>query len=63
MTQSSCKRDTKSRSHLGMKLAPVRVFPCKHHLIATCYNKRWICAKSAPFHFTSVIFSGMQLLE
>ena len=25
MTQSSCKRDTKSKSHLGMKLAPVRV--------------------------------------
>ena len=32
MTQSSCKRDTKSRSHPGVKLAPVRVFPCKHPL-------------------------------
>ena len=31
-TQSSCKRDTKSKSHLGMKLAPVRVFSCKHPL-------------------------------
>ena len=29
MTQSSCKRDTKSKSHPGMKLAPVRVFSCK----------------------------------
>ena len=25
MTQSSCKRDTESKSHRGMKLAPVRV--------------------------------------
>ena len=32
MTQSSCKRDTKSKSHPGMKLAPVRVFSCKHPL-------------------------------
>ena len=30
MTQLSCKRDTKSKSHPRMKLAPVRVFPCKH---------------------------------
>ena len=32
MTQSLCKRDTKSKSHPGMKLAPVRVFSCKHPL-------------------------------
>ena len=32
MAQSSCKRDTKSKSHPGMKLAPVRVFSCKHPL-------------------------------
>ena len=32
MTQSSCKRDTKSKSRPGMKLAPVQVFSCKHHL-------------------------------
>ena len=32
MTQSSCKRDTKSKSHPGMKLAPVRLFSCKHPL-------------------------------
>ena len=32
MTQSSCIRDTKSKSHLGMKLAPVRVFSCKRPL-------------------------------
>ena len=25
MTQSSCKRDTKSKSNVGMKLAPLRV--------------------------------------
>ena len=30
ITQSSCKRGTKSKSHVGMKLAPVRVFSCKH---------------------------------
>ena len=29
MTQSSCKRVTKSRSHPGMKLTPVRVFSRK----------------------------------
>ena len=34
MTQSSCKRDTKSKSHPGAKLAPVRVFSCKHPLIS-----------------------------
>ena len=32
MTKSSCKRDTKSKSHPGMKLAPVRVFSCKRPL-------------------------------
>ena len=32
MTQLSCKHDTKSKSHPGMKLAPVRVFSCKHPL-------------------------------
>ena len=32
MTQSSCKRDTKSKSHPSVKLARVRVFPCKHPL-------------------------------
>ena len=32
VTQSSCKHDTKSKSHPGMKLAPVRVFSCKHPL-------------------------------
>ena len=30
MIQSSCKRDTKSQSYRGMKLAPVRIFSCKH---------------------------------
>ena len=33
MTQLSCKRDTKSKSHPGVKLAPVRVFSCKLPLI------------------------------
>ena len=33
MTQSSCKRDTKSKSHPSVRLAPVRVFSCKHPLI------------------------------
>ena len=32
MTESTCKHDTKSRSHVGMKLASVRVFSCKHPL-------------------------------
>ena len=32
MSQSSCKPETKSKSHPGMKLAPVRVFSCKHPL-------------------------------
>ena len=30
MAQSSCKRDSKSKSHPSMKLAPVWVFSCKH---------------------------------
>ena len=37
MAQSSCKRDTKSKSHPGMKLALVRVFSCKQqksHLLS-----------------------------
>ena len=32
MTQLSCKRDTTSKGHPGMKLAPMRVFSCKHPL-------------------------------
>ena len=32
MSQSSCKRDKKSKSHPGMKFTPVRVFSCKHPL-------------------------------
>ena len=32
MTQSSGKRDTKTKSHPSVKLAPVRVFSCKHPL-------------------------------
>ena len=32
MTRSSCKCDTKSKSHPSVKLAPVRVFSCKHPL-------------------------------
>ena len=37
MTQSSCKCDRKSKSHPGMKLAPMRVFSCKHPLRAKCW--------------------------
>ena len=33
MIQSSCKHDTKSKSHPSVKLAPVRVFSCKHPLM------------------------------
>ena len=32
MTQALCKRDTKWKSHPGMKLALVRVFSCKNPL-------------------------------
>ena len=38
MTQSSCKRDTKSKSYLSMKLASVRVFSCKHPLTEGFHN-------------------------
>ena len=41
MTQSSCKRDTKSESHPGMKLATVRVFSCKHPLTDKAYEKEY----------------------
>ena len=37
MTQSSCKCNTKSKSYLGMKLAPVRVLSCKHPL-SRCFT-------------------------
>ena len=30
MTKSSCKRETRSKNRPGKKLAPVRVFSCKH---------------------------------
>ena len=42
---ASCKRDTKSKSHLGMKLAPVRVFSCKHPL--TCLLSTYISTVTA----------------
>ena len=32
MTQSSCKRDMKSKSHPSVKLVPVQVFSCEHPL-------------------------------
>ena len=38
MNQSSCKRDTKSRSPPSMKLAPVLVFSCKIPLIYTNFH-------------------------
>ena len=38
MTQSLCKRDAKSKSHPSMKLAPVRVFSCKHPLMFFDFN-------------------------
>ena len=34
---SSCKHKTKSKSHPSMKLAPVRVFSCKHPLSSQCF--------------------------
>ena len=42
---ASCKRDTKSKSHPGMKLAPVRVFSCKHPL--TCLLSTYISTVTA----------------
>jgi len=39
MTQSSCKRDTKSKSHSGMKLKPVRLFSCKQLLTRPPWGK------------------------
>ena len=43
MTQSSCKRDTKSKSHPSMRLAPVPVFSRKHLLTYTTQSvvKSW----------------------
>ena len=43
MTQSSCKRHTKSKSHPSVKLAPVRVFSCEHPL--THVNETRILSK------------------
>ena len=36
MTQSPCKRDTKSKSHPSSRLAPVQVFSCKLLLRKDC---------------------------
>ena len=41
MTQSSRKRDTKSKSHPSVKLAPVRVFSFKHPLSSLCRENRF----------------------
>ena len=41
MTQSSCKRDTKSKSHPSVKLASVRVFSFKHPLSSLCRENRF----------------------
>ena len=38
---SSCKWDTKSKSHPGMKLAPVRVFSCEHPLRSLSFKQSW----------------------
>ena len=46
-TQAKCKRDTKQKSHPGMKLAPVRVFSCKHP--QRCSS---IITKDHPLTFT-----------
>ena len=45
MTQSSYKRDTKSESHPGMKLALVRVFSCKHPLTVSRFER---CDRLVP---------------
>ena len=39
MTRSLCKRDMKWKSHPSMKLAPVRVFSCKHPLTVASGTK------------------------
>ena len=38
---SSCQWDTKSKSHRGMKLAPVRVFSCEHPLRSQSFKQSW----------------------
>ena len=57
MTQSSCKRDTKSRSHPGMKLTLVQVFLSKHPLTALQNNDYIIKIAS----FKSFCFHGVDL--
>ena len=39
LTKSTCKRDTKSKSHPGMKLAPVRVFSCNYPLNISLFTE------------------------
>ena len=55
MAQSSCKCDTKSKSHPGMKLALVRVFSCKHPLILDSMlggdGVKQKLTKKSVFHF------------
>ena len=54
MTQSLSKRDTKSKSHPGMKLAPVRVFSCKHHLTMLSWQEEHH-RKSSHVHLKSCL--------
>ena len=54
MTQSSCKRDTKSKSHPGVKLAPVRVFSCKYPLMRDTSNA---CIRSCRKSYYSIEYS------
>ena len=53
MAQPSCKRDTKSKSHVGMKLAPVRVISCKHPLSNITSAQNWpetaLFSRLSPF--------------
>ena len=58
MTQSSRKRDTKSRSHPGMKLAPVRVFSCKHPL----FRGHLFCFKGCPLNGSDAVKCLFQFL-
>ena len=52
MAQSSWKCDTKSKSHPGMKIAPVPVFSCKHPLrnlfykITKIVRELWLAERS-----------------
>ena len=64
MAQSSWKCDTKSKSHPGMKIAPVPVFSCKHPLrnlfykITKIVRELWLAERSVAWEYVNMVVAS-----